>query len=653
VTELSDDATEWRWADADGAQQVVDEWELIDSLSSGKLPYYALVWRSGWAEWLPATRVAELSNWLPPGKAEQPVTPTLEEGRTEPPPPPLDHYQSQQTRDAAAKLVGGSTAPGLGPKQRQRPAGAAPPPPPIAISEVPVRPGAAAALVVRAGTTATPPPPPPAPQRPPMPTLVEVPRQGATVTLRPPGAVPPPPRTMPVAHIIMPGGGSEAPGRDAIPTPIPDPIEGTPAPKQAVEDAQAGPAGHAATRDAAPGAQLPRTPSRAAPSRPSLVILRRFSVAFIALAALAALLAVVIVVLLVVRTRAPSSATVGIPETGELASPGPSSASTGPCAMAQRAQKLAPLIFLGVPPYVAAVPGSSRAAIGFAATRTLAEGITLDLKNLNAAIVFRQAGAVPLIGVVPMASQRALRFAADREGGSFGNPRTVDASPPFILGLTREGISISSRGEPRVVWPGEGDEPITEIRAATVPGVGHILTFRRGGQAGRVVAGWLGPTGEKTSALETVESPGRFVGTPVVAANEREGLVAFANRASPDDYWALALATAPHGQVPRRARRFSTPPGGHGAGAISPAVAGLHNGRWLLQWTEGGSGQHHVRAQTLDADLVAVGDPIAISPNEANAGQGVVWVNGETALSLFLVTQGNNTELWGATLRCP
>jgi hypothetical protein len=284
----------------------------------------------------------------------------------------------------------------------------------------------------------------------------------------------------------------------------------------------------------------------------------------------------------------------------------------------------------------------------------LALGITVDLANLGSATVFRQPGAVPLIGVVPLTAEGALRFAADREGGPLANARSIDDKPPFTVGIAEQGVAVSDGGaEPRVVWPSTESEGITEIRVASVSGVGHALTFRRGGQAGRVLAGWLGPGGKKQSELEPVTAPARFVGTPIVATNDREALVAFANRGSPDEYWTLAIATAPHGKVPQRARRFSTPPGGRGAGAIAPAVGGLRNGRWLLQWTEGGSGQHQVRLQTVDADLVAVGDPIEVSPNEANAGQGAVWVQGQTAISLFVVTKGTNNELWGASLQCP
>ena len=102
-----------------------------------------------------------------------------------------------------------------------------------------------------------------------------------------------------------------------------------------------------------------------------------------------------------------------------------------------------------------------------------------------------------------------------------------------------------------------------------------------------------------------------------------------------------------------RSRITTLPSGGAppGSEAISPAAAGAGD-RWVLQWTEGTTGQHDVRIQTLDSTLAPVGDPVTVSPRGANAGQGVVWVHGERGVSLFLVTNGRSHELWGAALKC-
>jgi len=203
-----------------------------------------------------------------------------------------------------------------------------------------------------------------------------------------------------------------------------------------------------------------------------------------------------------------------------------------------------------------------------------------------------------------------------------------------------------------VLWPGGTGQRMTEIRLATTPSGDHAVAFRRGGQSGQVLVGWLGPDGARKSALSPVQGD-QFLGTPMVAANKRSILVAFASRDSRQDHWGVRLAQAPNGKLPANSQSFAIPPGGPGIEAISPSAAGLGDDRWLLQWTEGSSGDHAVRVQMLGADLQPIGDAITVSPKEANAGQGVVWVRGGKALSLFLVSKGRRLELWGAALKCP
>lgn len=55
----------WRWATENGVPREGTEDELVEQLASGQLPGFALVWKMGWAEWLPAMQVAELAVALP------------------------------------------------------------------------------------------------------------------------------------------------------------------------------------------------------------------------------------------------------------------------------------------------------------------------------------------------------------------------------------------------------------------------------------------------------------------------------------------------------------------------------------------------------------------------------------------------------------
>ena len=102
---MNDPQSDWRWADANGAQNAIDERDLVSSLSSGELPACTLVWRTGWSEWLPASQVGELARALPLGQREPSVKPRLNQSIVKPPPAPLHKYNARLTQEAATKLL--------------------------------------------------------------------------------------------------------------------------------------------------------------------------------------------------------------------------------------------------------------------------------------------------------------------------------------------------------------------------------------------------------------------------------------------------------------------------------------------------------------------------------------------------------------------
>ncbi len=55
----------WRWATENGEPHTGSEEDLVRQLASGQVPPYALVWKEGWGEWLPAMQVEELSVAFP------------------------------------------------------------------------------------------------------------------------------------------------------------------------------------------------------------------------------------------------------------------------------------------------------------------------------------------------------------------------------------------------------------------------------------------------------------------------------------------------------------------------------------------------------------------------------------------------------------
>jgi hypothetical protein len=243
-----------------------------------------------------------------------------------------------------------------------------------------------------------------------------------------------------------------------------------------------------------------------------------------------------------------------------------------------------------------------------------------------------------------------LEFAVDRDDLPLKNARTINAIPRITIGVVDRGFAQWTRGTtPQLVWEGDGTQPISEPRVASVPGVGHAITFRRGTQAGAIVFGWMGLDGTAKTPLSVLETDA-LKGNPTVAQGDSGILVAFAARATKDSPWGIRLAQAAAGKVPATVQVFQ-PPNTSGS-LISPAPVGLAGGRWLLQWTEASAGSYQVRVLVLGPDLRAIGEPTTISPTGLNAGQGALWANSDRVVALFIVSQGQTREIWGAALTC-
>jgi len=83
------------------------------------------------------------------------------------------------------------------------------------------------------------------------------------------------------------------------------------------------------------------------------------------------------------------------------------------------------------------------------------------------------------------------------------------------------------------------------------------------------------------------------------------------------------------------------PAGGQGEQAMSPGVAAVPGGRFLLVWTEGPAARHDVRALTLSREGQPLGPPLVISNRGINAGQGQASVTAaQRGLVAFLESAG-------------
>lgn len=610
------DVEQWRWVDADGSEHGVVLHELRRLLATGVLPPYVLVWKPGWAAWLQAMHVLDLRGALGPlsGNAhEAPLTADLVQ---QPPPPPLEQYDA----------VG---------HPRDRPLMGVPPPPPSMPAPAEFRQTPTSAPVRR-----------PIAVRNVMPTLTDEGQSARSSTLRPMGAMPPPPRAMPPQGKIpifdeMDRTSSESGDfRASIPAAPTEATDGTHYEPRAV----------------------PPTPIPEKDTTPP--IRRRVAQRNVWMAA-GALGVVAAGVIWFVSASQKESVTEGTPA---AAGSKPATGSAFYCMQQGPAQRLAPNGVVSVPPLFAETPGSPRIAVGFAAAPRRAVGMTLDSLTLAFDVPFQKDTDGDIIGVVPLPGNGKPDFAVDLQEKDLAQVRTVGGARRFTLGFTTDGLVRRDDKGVEVVWRGDWKPDETTVpRVASIPKVGFAVAVRAGDEAPNVFMGLLTPEGKPRTELRRVDRVAFNSGTPSVAVNDHSVLVTFAvqnvvgdhghgaskKKASSSGAWHIRLASAALDKIPETATDFVLPQGGPGENAISPSAAGLENGRFLLQWTEGAAGTRVVRAVILGSNLAPEGQPITLSPPGANAGQGALWAQGNRAIALFFVQNVGSHELWGASLKCP
>ncbi|MES1172986.1 MAG: GYF domain-containing protein [Myxococcales bacterium] len=686
------------WLAADGTRQSGTEEALRAALSAGALSALTLVWRKGWSEWLPANRVQELSSSIPELKREEAQDPKRDLRVASPPATPgaaavgkvpalaARSAPAASLRPAATSLRAplpstpanpnrGLVAPSahgpardtlapssfgkLGPSRRPAPSPAVP------------------ATTRPSGT----PPPPPTRGRSPMPTLGEE-HTGVSVTatLRPPGAVPPPARGVPVpafdssprAAAIMtpipafgpPGGKIETPRPAPLPAVVDKALLAAPPPAsfEAALDStlevvpQVPPEARRTPVDPLLAAR-PAQPSEAVeePRRPayrdSLVKIGRIGLdsrtVVMGLSALSGALLVAVIGLWLSHSRK-GALPEAQPSASAIAAPPPPPAAVLGCKLVLPAARVAGSIERAVPPYASKIANEGAIALGIAASKTKGVGLRVDPTTLDVLPAFEEEGKDAVRSVVPLTRSGGLAFFVDRDDRALHSAHTVDEIPPFTLGVSEAGFSRVVAGSTSLVWPLEADAKITEPRSAALADC-YGITFRRGGQSGAVLVGFVGTDGSKKSELAEIPDAPKFLGTPMIAGSASGALVAFAGRDAPEAAWKLYVSASKPGQAPSPARALVA---GDGGSVISPTLAALPGERWLVQWTEGISGQYHVHVQSFAGDLSPIGKSVLVSPKGANAGQGSLATFASGALSLFILTTAGHDELWGATLSC-
>jgi hypothetical protein len=331
-----------------------------------------------------------------------------------------------------------------------------------------------------------------------------------------------------------------------------------------------------------------------------------------------------------------------------------------PCAVAGPPHVIAPLAVVAAG--VEARPFGDGVALGFAPADHEGVALRLDLDSLATTASASAHSAEPIRRVRPVLAPKdtlGLAVDADAPGDIVHGRRTLPLDPPLQAGAVGSDLVWTRPGGPPAnkLWSLDGSGDLDALRGASEGSPENTTTaiaFRRGS------AIWMGvATGSKalapSGALSHIEGLGTTIGSPAVAIDEGVVMIAWADRPSPDAPWRLRIAHMKAGDPPDEPVTFTPPPGGPGGHAMSPGLAAVPGGRFLLVWTEGATSRQRVRGLTLTLSGQPVGKPLELSNEGINSGQGQVAVTaspGARGVVAFLEATGDGFEVAATTIAC-
>jgi GYF domain 2 len=669
---MHDANQEWSWVSEDGIEHPVSENELAFALSAEEIPAYALVWKSGWAEWLPAMQVAELQWALPPGRADGPRKAALSDDGVRKP-PPLDRYPELKQR--ATDLVAGRVSPHQEPLLAASSPSSAPLPrrettPKLARITSPDRNSVPftredeeeltvqidgeelergrlnSLLEVDFDASAV--EDPPAPQD----------RPRVRSTLESHDAVP---RRMPgsLAERLRSHTSNAPPAGSAPSYPAP-PVTSAPSyPAPPVTSAPSYPAPPVASTPSYPAPPVGSAPSYAsAPSRPPLsspapskpasdppLRPRKSSMPIVAVLGALACGALAALWLRFGRHTPTPPPRTAAPVAESVEAPKPRLAQ---CKLGRPGSMLAEWAYPKIEPGFAGVSGGTKLAVGYAQTSRYAVGLTLDPATLRAEKVFSEFQNSPLLSVVPLTSGTQLGFRPTRAAATLQSATTIDAKVPFALGWTREGFGVrrDTDSVDQLQWR-------STFSTANVPSVAKLtedlftFTLRAGGERGNILLGKVRSSADAVGELSSLKLPDGRVGLPVMRVGPTRVLVAFTVGAT-DVRGDVYVAESKKPQLPTTARSVL-----HVAeGVFSPTAVELTNDSFLLQFSRGEPGNQQVVAQVYDYQFNKSGPEFLVSPKDLDAHAGALWTIAGHVLSLYMVRTDQAYALWATRLDC-
>lgn len=600
----------WRWATEEGQPQEGSEEELVRQLATGRVPPFALVWREGWGEWLPAMHVAELAVAFPSVTALHTAHPSSVPGNVAPgtvPPVPVSEYP--RLRLLAKETPGIATE--FECPERE-----------VITSEVPI-----AALLEAARVMNEP--------SPPVDLGLDAAVQRAHERRSRPSHAP---REAGPEYADFPGF------RPDLSSPLRDserPPPSRPAPPLAAE------LGLASLIE--PGAA----------AQPRWLAWVRSHGVWVAVAAVALGISALFAARWVAASRVPAGALPsGVAALTPVASPPAQPASSSPaapvCSLAQEPVKLDNWAVVDVRPSLVASPGGSFAWLGYAQSHKHATGGRLEIATLDFQRTFGQQQERQIYSVTPLLGRGSISYHVERQGALVAFGRALDMIPPVRIGMNDDGLVLGPLDRRSLkLW----ELPVGTL--ISVPEVaahaqGFTLALRAGRTTGHLLLGALDPSGKPSSPLEAIGTPDAEYGRPALASGPEQTALAVSLRRSPEGPYDLMVGRAPNGRLPLELTPLDLP-GVESVEPAAPALAALPEGGFALMWTEGSNWRRRVRLARLSHALVPMGAPIDVStpdPALGGATAGALHWASDRLLAFYYSRREEGHSLWVTSVTC-
>jgi hypothetical protein len=591
-SEVGSGLVAWRWATEGGEPEQGTEQELVLGLATGQVPPYALVWRAGWGEWLPAMQVPELAAAFPvQGAAPRSARPSTVPGV---PPVPVSEYP--RLRLLAKQTPLGILSEYDCPERE------------VVTSEVPI------AAMLEAARVMTEPTPPP--------------NLGLELAVgrgnQRPADFSDPDLTPSGQRMLPPPSGRALPLAEEFGL-------------QALLDTTTVKSSSWALWLRAHGVWI-------AVLALSLGLAALFGARWFAASARR----------VPPPPTATRAITHLEPQPVSVAPAAPRELPVPACRFRHEPVKLDDWAIVDVRPTLLALPRDQSLALGYAQSHEQATGGVLDLDSLEMERQFGQQQERQIFSVTPLRASGTLSYHVERMGALVAFGRALDTVPPVRIGMNDDGLVVGrldQRSEKLWALPFGSVISVPEIAAHAE---GFTLATRVGRGTGQLRLGLLSLVGAPRSALQQVGNPALEYGRPALASGPKQTVLAVSVRAEGAPGYSLQLARAKNGELPLELQSLEGFDSLE-MELSAPALAALPDGGFVLMWSQGEGWRRQVRLQRLSSTLAPLGasfDVTAPEPARGGASAGAIQWVADRLIALYFVRRGEGHSLWAGSVSC-